>query len=124
MSPGKVSDKTLLEAMLENAQYVQETIKQVGREGFFNDRTVRQAVLYSLQTLGQAANGISDQAKRAEEEIPWVNIRGFRNVLVHEYFRVDLDIAWNIVENELPMLVEALHRMIRRLGEQTHTGQK
>ena len=45
MSPGKVSDKTLLEAMLENAQYVQETIKQVGREGFFNDRAVRQAVL-------------------------------------------------------------------------------
>ena len=70
MSPSNASDTTLLEVMLENARYVQDTVEQSGRDGFFNDRTVRQAVLYSLQSLGQAANGLSDQAKGSEKEIP------------------------------------------------------
>lgn len=110
--------------MVENAQYVQETAAQVGRDEFFNDRTIRQALIYSLQTLGQAANGLSDQVKASEEAIPWREIIGFRNVLVHEYFRVDLQTTWEIIENDIPALLDALYRMNGRVAVQARTPER
>ena len=121
MTPGKLSDEALIGIMLENAQYVQETAAQAGRDEFFNDRTIRQALIYSLQSLGQAANGLSGEVKSFEKEIPWRKIIGFRNVLVHEYFRVDLHTTWEIIENNVPVLLDALRRMNERVAGQAHT---
>ena len=124
MTPGKLSDETLIGIMLENAQYVQETAGQAGRDEFFNDRTIRQALIYSLQTLGQAANGLSGGVKASEREIPWGKIIGFQNVVVHEHFRVDLQTTWKIIENNVPVLLDALHRMNERVARQSHTFER
>ena len=121
MTPGKLSDEALIGIMLENAQYVQETAAQAGRDKFFNDHTTRQALIYSLQSLGRAANGLSGEVKGFEKEIPWRKIIGFRNVLVHEYFRVDLHTTWEITENNVPVLFDALRRMNERVAGQAHT---
>ena len=119
MTPGALSDETLGGKMLEHAQYVQETAEQIGRDGFPNDRRARQSLVYSLQTIGQAANGLSGEAKASEKDIPWRRLVGFRNVAVHEYFRVDAETTWNIIENHVPFPLDAMHRMNERIAGQS-----
>lgn len=62
----------------------------------------------NLQVIGEAANHLSNELTAAHPEVPWPQIRGFRNILVHQYFGVDLKIIRDVVENHLPVLLEAL----------------
>ena len=58
--------------------------------------------------MGEAVRGVSELTRRAHPEIPWGKIAGTRDRVIHGYFRVDLDIVWDIVEKELPSLRKQL----------------
>jgi uncharacterized protein with HEPN domain len=64
-------------------------------------RTVR-AVLYSLAVIGEAAGSLLPEVEAVYPEIPWIDIRGMRNVVIHEYFQVDLQIVWETIQTDLP----------------------
>ncbi len=68
-----------------------------------------------LEIIGEAARRISLTTRAAFPELPWEEMVGLRNVLIHEYDDVDLSIVWNTVRNELPLLISALQKI---LGEQ------
>ena len=97
--------------MLDGAHYVSRIAEQEGKDAFFTDIKTQRAILYTLQTMSEASKGLSETTKAAEGDIPWAKVRNFRNVLVHEYFRVDLNTVWEVIENDLPPLIEALGRM-------------
>jgi uncharacterized protein with HEPN domain len=61
-------------------------------------------IIYYIQIAGEAANQLSDTMKKNHPEIPWRGIIGMRNVLVHQYFGVDLDEIWDTVSADLPVL--------------------
>lgn len=67
------------------------------------------AVARNLQIIGEAANHLSVEFTNAHPEIAWPQIRGFRNILVHQYFGVDVDTVRDVVESYLPALRTALH---------------
>lgn len=66
------------------------------------------AIERNLQIIGEAVNHLPADITDAHPDIPWPQIRGFRNILVHEYFGVDVDIVRDVVETHLPPLAEAL----------------
>ena len=66
------------------------------------------AIERNLQIIGEAVNHLPDEITGAHPEIPWPQIRGFRNILVHQYFGVDIDVVRDVVETHLPPLAEAL----------------
>lgn len=66
------------------------------------------AIERNLQTIGEAANHLPSGITDVHPEIPWPQIRGFRNILVHEYFGVEADIVREVVESYLPPLADAL----------------
>jgi uncharacterized protein with HEPN domain len=68
-----------------------------------DDRTV-DAVLRNLAVIGEAAKRLPDDVRRAHPEVPWRRIAGLRDMLVHAYFGVDLDIVWDVVANRIPEL--------------------
>lgn len=68
------------------------------------------AIKRNLQVIGEAAKHLPAELTGAHPEIPWPQIRGFRNVLVHQYFGVDTEIVRDVVETYLPPLAEALHQ--------------
>ncbi len=78
-------------------------------------RTIR-AVLYDLAVIGEAAASLLPEVEAAYPEIPWVDIRGIRNVVIHEYFRVNLEIIWETIQTDLPSLLEQLQRLRERIG--------
>src|ERR1039457_7066304 len=75
-----------------------------GREAFFSDVLVQSAILHRLALLGEACRGVSPELREAHPEIPWRQIIGFRNVVIHEYFGIDLELAWAIVAEHIATL--------------------
>lgn len=75
-----------------------------GQERFVNDELVQVWVVRHLQVIGEACRTMSEGFKEAHPEIPWFQIAGMRNILVHEYFDIDQDIVWAVVAKDLPPL--------------------
>lgn len=66
----------------------------------------------NLMVIGEAANHIPDEVKSQYPDIDWRNIIGLRNVVTHEYFRLNLRIIWNVVEVELPILAQQIQTIL------------
>jgi len=75
-----------------------------GREAFFADPMIQDAVIRNLEVMGEAVRRVSADIRSAHPEIPWKQIAGTRDRVIHGYFTVDLEIVWEIVETELPSL--------------------
>jgi uncharacterized protein with HEPN domain len=87
-----------------------------GRDAFFADPKTRDAVIRNVEVIGQAVKGISDQTRSLEPDVPWRQIAGMRDKLIHEYFGVDLALVWDVVERELPVLRPRLSELAERLS--------
>ena len=81
-------------------------------EEFARDRRTQLSVLKSIEILGEAATRVSEDTKRAHAAIPWRDIVGMRNRLVHAYFDIDLPVVWGSVCTDLPVLIARLEPMI------------
>ncbi len=68
------------------------------------------AIERNLQIIGEAATHLPDAVTAAHPDVPWPQIRGFRNILVHQYFGVDIEIVRDVVDNHLPPLADSLRR--------------
>lgn len=77
-------------------------------------RTVR-AVLYSLAVMGKAAASLLPELEAVSPEIAWLDIRGMLNIVIHEYFRVDLEIVWETIQTDLPKLLQQLKDLLKSL---------
>jgi len=86
-----------------------------GMDRFFGDELVRTYIIYHLQVLGEAANKLSPDLRARHREVPWPKVLGIRHVLVHDYFRVNYDIVWGVVEFDLPPLKAQIKTILDRL---------
>ncbi len=73
-----------------------------GKDVFFATKMIQDAVMRNLEIIGEATKKISKGLNNQYTEIPWLEMAGMRDVLIHEYFGVDLKIVWNVIEFELP----------------------
>ena len=105
----------------ERVRDIQEAIAKIekytvrGRQVFNEDELIQTWVVQHLPIIGEASNVMSETFKNQHSEIPWQDMADFRNVLVHEYFRIDIDIIWSIVEQELPSLKENVNRILQEI---------
>ena len=88
-----------------------------GKAAFVGTELVQDAVLRNLQTLAESTQRLSDDIKAKRNDIDWRRISGFRNVVVHDYLGVDIELIWDIVETELPALRSAVDEMLNQLVE-------
>ncbi|MFN3138125.1 MAG: DUF86 domain-containing protein [Allomuricauda sp.] len=75
---------------------------------FKSDSKTVDAVIRNFEVIGEAANRLTENYKNNNPEIEWSHLRGFRNRIVHEYFGIDLEIVWHIIEENLPELLTVL----------------
>lgn len=108
----------------ERLNYIWESIGRVqqysqgGKESFFRESIIQDAVLRRLETLADATNKLSDPLKKRHPEIPWQRIYGFRHIAAHAYEDLDLARVWEIVENYLPALeVAVAEELAERSGD-------
>ncbi len=97
------SDRIYLDHILECIGWIDRFIEE-GREAFLKDRKTQSAVLRELQTLAESTERLSEELKSRHPQIPWRNIAGFRNILVHGYLGIKLDRVWEIIKGDLTLL--------------------
>jgi len=105
-------DDAYLLDILVAARKVRAFTSGVTRERFDQDEVLQNAVLRMLEIIGEASRSISDERKDAHPGIPWRQIVGMRNKLIHHCFRVDADKVWDTVQNDIPALIEAVEPLV------------
>lgn len=105
-------DVTLLRDMLEAGRQALATVQAHRREDLDRDVVWTWGLTKCLEIVGEAASRLSDELRARSADIPWAQIIGMRNRLVHAYFEVDRDQVWRTVTEDLPPLVEQLERLL------------
>jgi len=87
----------------------------VSAEQFLQNALLRDGVVRQLGIIGEAARNVSSDCRHMHHEVPWSEIIGMRNRIIHEYFNVDLTIVWEVVQNDLPQLREHMKRILKTM---------
>ena len=98
--------------MLSAAREVRTMLQGVSLEQFQSALIVMRATERCIEIIGEAANKVSAETRSQSNAIPWQDISGMRNRLIHAYFDVDLDVVWSTVTKELPSLKAELDRLL------------
>lgn len=106
-----------LSDILDSSSAIEEFVKDLSFEGFCNDRKTYSAVIREFEIIGEAVGKLSDELKRKHPDVEWQDIKDFRNLLTHEYFGVDLEIVWKIVQDDLPALMDVVREILRKESE-------
>lgn len=110
----KIGDKERLNHILDCISEIETAVKGVDATRFINNHVLRIAVVKWLEIIGEAANYISDELKDRHPDIEWKKITGLRNIVVHEYFGINYDIIWSIVEVELGKLKTTVLSLLKK----------
>jgi uncharacterized protein with HEPN domain len=102
----------ILRHMLDHAREAMEMVRGKTRADLDTDRKLNLALVRLLEIVGEAANRLTPEQRERLTGIPWPEIVGLRNRLIHGYDSVDFDILWQIVNADLPPLVENLSRLL------------
>lgn len=101
-------------------QHIRDAIHRIttyttgGRQEFLATPQIQDAVARNLEIIGEAVKHLSDDLRRQYPDIPWRRVAGMRDEITHEYFGVDLNIVWNVVESHLPTLRQTIDDLLSR----------
>lgn len=94
----------LIADIIESIEKIGRYISGLDHDAFVNDEKTVDSVVRNLEVIGEAANRIPESFTAQHSEIAWRRIVGLRNRIVHDYFGLDLEIIWEILQHELPVL--------------------
>jgi uncharacterized protein with HEPN domain len=108
-------DLLYLSHMLEMARKAVAKIETLEYIDYDTDENLRLALTHLVQIIGEASSRVSSELRTAYPEIPWREITGMRNRIVHDYLNIDEDVVWQVVAEDLPSLIQALERIVPSL---------
>lgn len=88
-----------------------------GRQSFFADRKTQDAVVRNLEIIGEAAKRVSEPTRQGHGDVTWKRIAGMRDKMIHEYFGVNLNLVWEVVEGQLPSLRVRMEAILSTLPQ-------
>ena len=93
-----------LQHILDAIEFVSRNLEGVTFEEFASNEVLVRAILHTLEMAGEAARAIPQEVTQLHDSIPWRGLNDFRNVIVHQYFRVELDLVWRVIHRDfLPL---------------------
>jgi len=101
-------DSTYLVHISEAISRLKKYTGKMTKDDFLSNELVQAAVIRELEIIGEATKRLSDDFKRCHADVPWKQIAGMRDKLIHDYFGVDLDAVWETVVKDIPMLRKKL----------------
>ncbi|OIP33139.1 MAG: DUF86 domain-containing protein [Deltaproteobacteria bacterium CG2_30_66_27] len=106
-----------IEDILEAIHKIRRYVSGLSFDEFQSDDKVVDAVVRNLEVIGEAARHIPPEMESRHPDLPWVEMRGMRNVLVHEYFGVNLSILWHTIQQNLPPIIEKPDKILASENE-------
>jgi uncharacterized protein with HEPN domain len=108
----------IIQDILTGIEHIKLYTKNISFDEFASNFMLTEACLYNLQVIGEAVSNLPMEIKEEYKDIPWSLIKGTRNRLIHEYFGTDIQVIWNIIEHELPLLLPELQKIYSLLINQ------
>lgn len=109
-------DREKLRDILEAIERINKYAVQ-GRQSFEQNELIQTWFIQHLQVIGEASRALSAEVREQNPQVPWSQIVGMRNVLAHNYFEIDLDVVWLVVERELPNLKPQVQSILQGLSQ-------
>jgi len=110
------NDRERLHDIIEAIERI-EKYSALGCAAFMCDELIQNWMVHHLQIIGEAARYLPDGFREKYPEIPWSKIIGMRNILTHQYFGIDVDVVWAVIENDLPDLKDKITRILQKQDE-------
>ena len=110
-------DEVYLKHILDEITKIEEFTKDVTKKEFFGNVEKQYAVVRALEVIGEAAKNLSRELKRKHPKVPWRNIAGMRDKLIHQYFGVDLELVWETIEKDIPILKKRILEILEVANE-------
>lgn len=98
--------------IIESIELIERYSEKLTTETFKKDQGMQDAIIRRLEIIGEAVKNISLTFRTKHPEVPWKQMAGMRDILIHEYFDVDLSLTWVVVKRELPLIKEKLQKLL------------
>ena len=106
----------LLNHIILEVEYLQGN-SNISEENFMFDETLQRAFVRSLEVIGEATKKIPKEIKENYPDVLWNELAGLRNRLVHDYFGIDYSIVWDIIKNEIPILIVQINNILKAISK-------
>ena len=108
-----------LRDILEAIEFVAEHLDGLTFEDFASNELLVRAILHTLEVAGEATRSIPQDFTSQHPEVPWRGLNDFRNVIVHQYFRIDIELVWRVIHNNFLPLEDDFRRLLESLPKDT-----
>ncbi len=105
--------KVYLEDILEAILKIRRFTSGFTLETFSKDSKTLDAVVRNLEVIGEAVKKIPETVRQKYADVEWKKISGLRDILIHEYFGIDVEIVWDVIQNKLPVLETKLQLLLK-----------
>jgi len=105
------SDLAYTEHILNCIKKIRKFVKDIDKKEFSKNELLQDAVIRNFEVIGEASKKISEDFKKVNCQIPWKEISGMRDKLIHDYLGVDIDVIWKTIEQDLPILQKELKKI-------------
>lgn len=109
----KKKPEIFLQHILESIKEIEKNVFDLDKESFLENTTIQDAVIRRLEIIGEATKNISEDFRGKYPEIEWRKIAGLRDIIVHAYFQISLDLVWKIIQKDIPVLDKQLQKIMK-----------
>jgi len=115
----KKDDSVYLHHIIDAFALIEHYMDNASHEEFLRNRLLQDGVIRQLEVMGEAARNISEDLRNEHPQIPWRQMIGLRNRMIHAYFNVDLQIIWEIVKGDIPDLKQKMKQLLDAISEES-----
>jgi uncharacterized protein with HEPN domain len=107
-------DNIYLDHFLDSISKIENFTKDINEDKFKEDELVQSAVIRQIEIIGEATKQLSILVKKKYPSVPWRDIAGMRDKLIHDYFGVDIDAVWDTIQRDIPKLKKDIKEILNK----------
>ncbi len=101
--------------ILESIDATEKFSKNINKKELISNRLIQNAIVREIEIIGEAVKNLPNSFRKKYSNIPWNKIAGMRDIIIHGYFRVDLDAVWKVIKKDLPILKKQIQNIKEEL---------